>query len=86
MTPDSAPELITQAQAYLVELQWLVKDEFTEGTLDEATITAVYNFQDDYNKNYGGTLVLIDAEAPAIDLDTLNLLTEAFETRKAEAE
>ena len=86
MTPDSAPELITQAQAYLVELQWLVKDEFTEGTLDEATITAVYNFQDDYNKNYGGTLVLIDAEAPVIDLDTLNLLTEAFETRKAETE
>ncbi len=70
----SDPELITELQQRLVDLGWLEAETYTIGTLDEATITAVLNFQNNYNLNYGGTLELIDSELPVIQVETLTLL------------
>ena len=74
---NSAPEVILAVQQRLVDLNWLNPDDCTPGTLDAATLTAVYNFQLDYNANYGGTLTVITAEFPIVDTDTLAALMTA---------
>lgn len=71
---NSDPMLISTIQQRLLELNWLLPDTYTIGVLDEATLQAVYNFQIDFNTNFGGNLMPITPEAPIIDVDTLTAL------------
>ena len=74
---NSDPTLISAVQARLVEWGWLQANTYTDGTLDDATLNAVIAFQNDYNANYGGMLVLTTFEERIIGADTLGVLMNA---------
>ncbi len=74
---NSDPTLISAVQARLVEWGWLQFGSYTDGMLDDATLSAVAAFQNDYNANNGGALVLVTPEARVIGADTLMVLMNA---------
>ncbi len=74
---NSDPMLISAVQARLVEWGWLQANTYADGTLDDATLNAVIAFQNDYNANYGGMLVLTTFEERIIGADTLGVLMNA---------
>jgi peptidoglycan hydrolase-like protein with peptidoglycan-binding domain len=78
ITPESDPALITKLQKALYNLGWLTDDMgFTPGTLDAATVQAVYDYQ-----YYVGTeginpeISLIDAANPVVDAVTISMLSD----------
>ncbi|MBQ3478713.1 MAG: hypothetical protein IJH25_11130, partial [Clostridia bacterium] len=77
---DLSEDEITGLQYQLVSLGWLEADSFTPGTLDEATVYAIIEFQGYCNDNYGLGLPMIDPMNPIIDADTLDALKNADES------
>lgn len=65
---------IIAMQEKLVELLWLEPETFEKGVLDAFTLTAIHNFQLDYNAVNGDILIPITPEMPLIDAATLTAL------------
>ncbi len=53
---------------------WLSDGSFEVGTLDNATLQAVLDFQNFYNENYGGNLATVNPDMNTIEPDTLSVL------------
>lgn len=70
----SDPMLIQAVQTRLTEWGWLQPDTYVAGTLDAATSMAILAFQEYYNINFMGTLIVISPEYMVVEPATLVLL------------
>ena len=70
----SDPSLISQVQSQLVLKGMLLDGAYTVGTLDDATVQAVIDFQSYCAENFDSVLTPIDPMNPVIDTQTLALL------------
>ena len=64
---------IAALQQRLVEWGWLNVDDYTEGTLDDATIDAVIRIQQ-YMSERGVNYMICDPMDPVVDVATLQLM------------
>lgn len=69
----SDSETIAALQQRLVEWGWLNVDDYTEGTLDDATIDAVIRIQQ-YMSERGVNYMICDPMDPVVDVATLQLM------------
>lgn len=78
ITPESDPELIKKLQKALYNLGWLTDDMgFAPGTLDSATVQAVYDYQ--YyvgSEGINPEISLIDFSNPVVDAVTISMLSD----------
>lgn len=80
ITPESDPADIQSLQMRLYELGWLENDgTVVLGTLDEATVAAVYAYQEYIITNgYNPELSLIDPLNPVVDEITMTMLADTL--------
>lgn len=78
ITPETDPEIIESMQKVLYELGWLTMDMgFEKGVLDEATVQAIYDFQEYViEQGLNPEMVLIDPEEPEVDPVTISMLAD----------